>query len=122
MLFRNSGILRHECLHCKSGSQQRSYRSGCSSQSDGASCKPSSLLFSYYTSRVYPAGCGTPCRAGFGVVRFAFGKRGEDPRLGSTSLASTMLSTGTTGRGDDKRVCRDDNSGKRLLRGVHPSQ
>ena len=48
----------------KSGSQQRSYRSGCSSQSDAASCKPSSLLFSYYTSRVYPALRYTPCRRG----------------------------------------------------------
>ena len=35
---------------------------------------PSSLLFSYYTSRVYPAGCCAPCRAGFGTVRFAYAK------------------------------------------------
>lgn len=73
MLFRNSVLL--------SGNQQRNYLSGCSSRSNGASCKPFSLLSSYYTSRVYPAGCFAPCRAGFDTVRFAFAKGEKIPAL-----------------------------------------
>lgn len=65
---------RNNHLYCDldSDNQQQSCQSDCSSQSDAASCKPSSLLFSYYTSTVYPALRYTPCRAGFGIERFAF--------------------------------------------------
>ena len=70
---RNEYTIQYD-YHTDSDNQQQSCQSDCSSQSDAASCKPSSLLFSYYTSRVYPALRYTPCRAGFSTVRFAFAK------------------------------------------------